>query len=148
MIKVSLLEQLARENAAREINARRKANLNVLPPGRRYYAAQFPVDLGEWENLLKRYYQALESLNYREQMAWCRALGVKHSTYLMRRYKHRQPVPTEVYLTVAWFAAGKPVEQKNRYIIASFEDYMRNKDLLAKHRRQGTPTTPDVEYPV
>jgi hypothetical protein len=147
MKEVPLIEQLARENAAREIAARRKANINVMPPGRRYYAAQFPADLSEWEKLLKRYYEALESLNYKEQMAWCRARGVKHSTYLMRRYKHRQPTPTEVYLTVAWFDAGKPVEQKNRYIIASFEDYMRNKDLLAKHSAQGRPgvlTAPDA----
>lgn len=141
--KAPFLIQLMRESA-------KKPGPNVVPPGRTYYAAQFPVDLDEYEKLVERYHEVLESLTHREAMAWCRGRGVKYATYLMRRYRHRKPKPDEVYLTVAWFDAGKPVEGRNRKTIAPFERLLEGLRQLDTRggSTPGSSTSPDAEYPL
>lgn len=141
--KAPFLIQLMRKSA-------KKPGPNVVPPGRIYYAAQFPVDLEGYEKLVERYHEILESLTYREAMAWCRGWGRRYSTYLMRRYRHREPKPTEVYLTVAWFDAGKPVEGRDRKTIAPFEQLL---EAIRQHNAQGIPapessTSPSAEHPL
>ena len=141
--KPPFLIQLMRESA-------KKPGPNVVPPGRTYYAAQFPVNLEEYEKLVDRYHEILESLTYREATAWCRGWGFKYATYLMRRYRHRKPKPDEVYLTVAWFEAGKPVEGRNRKTIAPFEQLL---EAWKQHNVRGISalgpsTSPGAEYPL
>lgn len=128
----------------------KKPGPNVVPPGRTYYAAQFPVGLEEYWKLLERYHEVIESLTHREAMAWCRGWGVKYATYLMRRYRHRNPKPDEVYLTVAWFDAGKPVEGRNRKTIVRFERLLEGiKQTNARGTSVPEPSTgSDAEYPL
>ena len=60
-------------------------------------------------DLYKEYHDILPELSYKEAMALCRSLNYTHSTFLMRRYKHRKAKLSEVILVVSWYRAGKPV---------------------------------------
>jgi hypothetical protein len=100
--------------------AAQKPRPNVVPPGRTYFVAHIPIESWEFEALRIKYQEILQELTYREAIAWCRGLGFKWSTFLMRKYRHRAPRLEEIILTVGWYDAGKPVQRKNRHTVAHF----------------------------
>lgn len=116
---------------------------NVVPPGRPYFVAHMPTPL-EFDELKLKYYDIMAELTHKEAMAWCRGFGYKWSTFLMRRYQHRRPKMEEVILTIGWYDDGKPVQRRNRYTFAVFEQ------LLNQHTAgcsvPGSSTNPGAGY--
>jgi hypothetical protein len=140
--KVPLLIQLKRESA-------KKLGPNVVPPGRPYLVAHIPTNPDEFEQLRLRFYDIMTELTYREAMAWCRAFNYTWSTFLMRKYQHRKPSLEEVVLTCAWDDNGRPVERKNRYIVAAFEQLIDSiKKYNAQHSAPGLSTSLGAEHPL
>jgi hypothetical protein len=138
---MTLLEELMREREQRQLA--QSSGPNIVPPGRPYFVAHVPADIDECDKLRRRFYDIMPRLTYREQMAWCRAFGCSHVTYLMRRYQHRKPSLEEVIITVAWYDAGKPVERRNRHTVAAFDQLLQNiKKLNAQHSAPGPSTSP------
>ena len=89
--------------------------------GRPYLRADMPVSSVEFHDLRMKYYDIIRRLSHREAMAICRALNYSYSTFLMRKYCHRQPKLEEVILVTDWFDRGKPTITKQRYVFALFE---------------------------
>jgi len=94
-------------------------------PGRPYHTINDLIDINasynEFDKLRLRFGEIIRGLTYSEAMAWCRAFNYTYSTYLMRRYGHRQPSLEEVLITINWFNNGKPVEvNKRRYTASMF----------------------------
>jgi len=94
-------------------------------PGRPYHTIADTIDINasydKFEKLRFKFVEIIGGLTYSEAMAWCRAFNYSYSTYLMRRYGHRQPSLEEVLITINWFDNGKPVKvNKRRYIASLF----------------------------
>jgi len=89
--------------------------------GRPYLEAHIPImnmplSAEQIEDFREKYSRIIQELNYQEQGAWCRAFGYKRSTYLARKYQHRQPKLEEVILTLYWYENGKAVKyRKHKY---------------------------------
>ena len=89
--------------------------------GRPYLVAHIPGmdvpgDAQEFREFRERYYEILQGLTYQEQQAWCRAFKVSRSTFLCRKYGHREPKLEEVILTLYWYKLGKPTKyHKQKY---------------------------------
>ena len=152
----TLLEQLARESAERERQRSQtdagKSSLNVIPPGRPYFVAHIPDPL-EFGDMRKQFYDIMRTLTYKEAMAWCRGFGYSYSTYLMRRYQHREPKMEEVIITIGWYDDGKPVERKTRDYAANFDRYINYISTLKQTNSQensasGSSTNLGAEYPL
>jgi len=96
-------------------------------PGRPSHTAtiEIPKTQRKIKTLYKKYYEILAKLRYGEAMSLCRGLRARgfkysYSTYLMRRYGHRQARLQEVIAVVDWFKAGKPTTiNKRKLTIAS-----------------------------
>ena len=109
-----LLIQLKGQSAAR------RQGPHIVPPGRYYFVAQLPSTPEEIAELYQRFDEIINSLTYREAMAWCRGWQRSYSTYLARKYHHRKPSLEEVIITCQWADDGKPVTKKASHSIATF----------------------------
>ena len=100
---------------------RRQRRDGEIIGGRPYLVAHIPGmdipgDAQEFREFRERYHEILQGLTYQEQQAWCRAFKVSRSTFLGRKYGHRDPKLEEVILTLYWWKLGKPTRyHKHRY---------------------------------
>lgn len=78
--------------------------------GRPYGLAVLSGDDSEFEVLRAKFREIITELSGTEGKALYRALGYSVSTFLQRRYGHRDPKLEEVVKVIKWYEDGKPME--------------------------------------
>lgn len=112
--------RLAKQLGSQRIPQKKRAQHGNDLPGRPFAVATIPQDWWAIEQARFRYSEIIHGLTYQEAMALMRALDRTWSTFLMRKYGHREPSLEEIILTIQWFDSGKPIQiTKHHLKIAS-----------------------------